>query len=70
VFTALSAQLDRELSALNQVWAQDLEAFNRLLRARRLAPVTRTPLRVEEGTAGTSRAGGDEGEEEGEARRW
>jgi photosystem II stability/assembly factor-like uncharacterized protein len=70
VFTVLSAQLDRELSALNQVWAQDLEAFNRLLRARRLPPVARTPLRVEEGAAGTSRSGGDEGEEEGEARRW
>jgi hypothetical protein len=66
VFQELSGQLDRELSALNMVWAQDLEAFNRLLRAKRLPPVTRTPLAVTEDGPGNGR---DEVEEEGEEER-
>jgi photosystem II stability/assembly factor-like uncharacterized protein len=66
VFQELSGQLDRELSALNTVWAQDLEAFNRLLRARRLPPVTRTPLQPEAEGAGN---GGEEAEEDGEEER-
>ncbi|HEV3051101.1 MAG TPA: hypothetical protein VGX50_12380, partial [Longimicrobium sp.] len=74
VFQELSGQLDRELAALNQVWAQDLEAFNRLLRANRLPPVTRTPLVVDEdasANAGGGEAEEEEGEEEeGEQKRW
>jgi hypothetical protein len=68
VFQELSAQLDRELGALNAIWTQDLEAFNRLLRARRLPPVTRTPLVVEESGPGNNRE--EETEEEGEEKRW
>ncbi|HEX6909990.1 MAG TPA: hypothetical protein VF142_06335 [Longimicrobium sp.] len=68
VFEELSGQLDRELAALNAVWAQDLEAFNRLLRANRLRPVTRTPLAIDEDGPGPSR-GEEAGEEEGEERR-
>jgi photosystem II stability/assembly factor-like uncharacterized protein len=63
VFQELSGQLDRELAALNAVWTQDLEAFNRLLRARRLPAVTRTPLRADDDAPGGSR---DEDEEEDE----
>ncbi|HEX2080520.1 MAG TPA: hypothetical protein VHG08_22645 [Longimicrobium sp.] len=66
VFQELSGQLDRELAALDAVWTQDLGAFNRLLRANRLPPVTRTPLVVDEDAA----ANPGEEEEEGEARRW
>jgi photosystem II stability/assembly factor-like uncharacterized protein len=68
VFQELSGQLDRELAALNQVWTQDLEAFNRLLRANRLPPVTRTPLVINEDASAD--AGGGEAEEEGEQKRW
>jgi photosystem II stability/assembly factor-like uncharacterized protein len=70
VFQELSGQLDRELAALNALWTQDLEALNRLLRAKRLPPVTRTPLAVDEDAPGT---GGEETEEddgEEEHRRW
>ncbi|HST63086.1 MAG TPA: hypothetical protein VLK84_30535 [Longimicrobium sp.] len=69
VFEELSGQLDRELAALNALWAQDLDAFNRLLRANRLPPVTRTPQRIDENTASSTRSGGTE-EEEGEVKRW
>jgi photosystem II stability/assembly factor-like uncharacterized protein len=66
VYQELSGQLDRELAALNSIWAQDLEAFNRLLRANRLPPVTRTPLVVtDEEASGTPME-----EEEGESKRW
>ena len=69
VFEELSAQLDRELAALNALWAQDLEAFNRQLRAARLPVVTRTPQRIDDNAADGARAGEAE-EEEGEAKRW
>jgi len=69
VFDELSAQLDRELAALNALWAQDLEAFNRQLRAARLPAVTRTPQRIDENAADGARPGGAE-EEEGETKRW
>jgi hypothetical protein len=65
VFEALSTQLDRELAALNAIWTRDLEAFNALLRERRLPPVTRTPQRPE---AAAATAGGEE--EEAESKRW
>jgi hypothetical protein len=65
VFEALSTQLDRELAGLNAIWTRDLEAFNALLRERRLPLVTRTPQRPE---AAASTAGGEE--EEGESKRW
>jgi photosystem II stability/assembly factor-like uncharacterized protein len=68
VFEELSGQLDRELAGLNALWQADLEAFNRLLRADRLPPVTRTPLAVDEDGAGSSRE--EEAEEEGEVKRW
>ena len=68
VFQELSAQLDRELAALNAIWTQDLEAFNRLLRGRRLPPVTRTPLVVDSDGPGNGRE--DEAEAEGEEKRW
>ena len=64
VFDELSAQLDRELAALNGLWTRDLEAFNALLRARRLPPVTRTPLRVDPAASAASE------EEEEESKRW
>ncbi|HEX6370931.1 MAG TPA: hypothetical protein VF006_18575 [Longimicrobium sp.] len=67
VFRELSGQLDRELAALNALWTQDLEAFNRLLRSRRLPPVTRTPLQAAEGPES---GGAEAEEEEGEAKRW
>lgn len=69
VFQELSGQLDRELGALNQLWATDLEAFNRLLRASRLPAVTRTPLQPESDGPGNGR---EEEEEEGEEehKRW
>jgi photosystem II stability/assembly factor-like uncharacterized protein len=67
VFDELSAQLDRELAALNALWTQDLEALNRLLRANRLPPVTRTPQRIDE-NAGDARS--EEAEEESEVKRW
>jgi hypothetical protein len=73
VFTELSAQLDRELAGLNRVWAEDLESFNRLLRARRLPAVTRTPLRpTDEDASGSRSEEEEEEEEEGEeeARSW
>jgi photosystem II stability/assembly factor-like uncharacterized protein len=70
VFQELSGQLDRELAALNQLWAQDLEAFNRLLRANRLPPVTRTPLVVNEDEPANPGGGEAEEEEEGEQKRW
>lgn len=66
VFEELSTQLDRELGALNGIWSQELDALNRQLRARRLRPVTRTPLRVE---APAATADGGE-EEEAEHKRW
>ncbi|HYR11516.1 MAG TPA: hypothetical protein VEQ60_27285 [Longimicrobium sp.] len=69
VFQELSGQLDRELSALNAVWTQDLEAFNRLLRSKRLPPVTRTPLVVDP-DAPASGGGDDDAEEEEERKRW
>jgi len=70
VFQELSGQLDREMAALDQVWAQDLDAFNRLLRANRLPAVTRTPLAIDEegGTASRQEEAEEEGEEE--RRRW
>jgi photosystem II stability/assembly factor-like uncharacterized protein len=68
VFQELSAQLDRELGALNAIWTQDLEVLNRLLRAKRLPPVTRTPLVVEESGPGNNPE--EETEEEGEEKRW
>jgi photosystem II stability/assembly factor-like uncharacterized protein len=67
VFQELSGQLDRELAALNALWTRDLEAFNRLLRANRLPPVTRTPLVVDEDAAATP---GEEEEGEEESKRW
>ena len=69
VFQELSGQLDRELAALNALWTQDLEAFNRLLRAKRLPAVTRTPLRTDSDGPGREE---EEVEEEGEEehRRW
>jgi photosystem II stability/assembly factor-like uncharacterized protein len=68
VFQELSGQLDRELAALNGLWTQDLDALNRLLRSKRLPPVTRTPLRVEESGGGNSGSEEEDGEEE--AKRW
>ncbi|HEY0038962.1 MAG TPA: hypothetical protein VGB66_19855 [Longimicrobium sp.] len=65
VFEELSAQLDRELAGLDGIWTRDLDAFNALLRARRLPPVTRTPQRVEAAGSTASAAG-----EEEESRRW
>jgi hypothetical protein len=70
VFRELSGQLDREMAALNQLWAQDLEAFNRLLRANRLPPVTRTPLVINEDEPANAGGGEAEEEEEGEQKRW
>ncbi|HEU4884399.1 MAG TPA: hypothetical protein VFT45_19235, partial [Longimicrobium sp.] len=73
VFQELSTQLDRELSALNGIWTQDLEAFNRLLRAKRLPAVTRTPLQVDEdepGNGGDDEAEAEEEEGEEEHKRW
>ncbi len=46
VFRELSAQLDRELTAINTVLAQNLEPLNQRLRATGLQPVTRTPLQT------------------------
>jgi photosystem II stability/assembly factor-like uncharacterized protein len=68
VFDELSAQLDRELAALNALWARDLDAFNRQLRAARLPAVTRTPQHIDENAADGARMG--EAEEEGETKRW
>lgn len=71
VFEALSAELDREMAALDAVWSADLDAFNRALRAARLPVVTRTPLRVDEDAPGAGR--GEEAEEEEgeeERKRW
>ncbi|HEX6041691.1 VPS10 domain-containing protein [Longimicrobium sp.] len=74
VFEALSAELDREMEALDAVWARDLDAFNRALRAARLPVVTRTPLRVDEDAQGSGRDEEEEAEEEEEEeeehRRW
>jgi photosystem II stability/assembly factor-like uncharacterized protein len=72
VFQELSGQLDRELAALNGLWTGDLDAFNRLLRSKRLPPVTRTPLRVEENGGANSGGEDEEMEEDGEeeAKRW
>jgi hypothetical protein len=70
VFEELSGQLDREMAALNAVWAQDLEAFNRALRAARLPAVTRTPLRVTEDGPASARSGEAEEEGEEERKRW
>ena len=66
VFDELSAQLDRELAALDGIWERELEAFNQLLRARRLRPVTRTPLDVD----AEAPAARTEVEEESEPKRW
>ncbi|WP_420129028.1 WD40/YVTN/BNR-like repeat-containing protein [Longimicrobium sp.] len=69
VFQELSGQLDRELAALEALWTTDLEALNRLLRAKRLPPVTRTPLQVDTDGPGNGREE-ETDEEEGEHRRW
>jgi hypothetical protein len=74
VFQELSAQLDRELAALSSIWTQDLEALNRLLRAKRLPAVTRTPLQVDEDRPGNGGDDDEEAEEEEEGgeehKRW
>ena len=69
VFEELSGQLDREMAALNALWSADLETFNRLLRARRLPLVTRTPLRIDEDAPARGGRGAGEAEEEGEEER-
>ena len=46
VFTDLSKRLDAELTKLNAVYGNDLESFNRLLRANGLPQITRPPLKM------------------------
>ena len=46
VFRDLSAQLDAQLTKLNDVYGRDLESLNRLLRQHGLPQITRPPLRM------------------------
>jgi photosystem II stability/assembly factor-like uncharacterized protein len=67
VFNHLSQQLSAETAKLNRILEQDLAQVNEQLRSRRLTPITRTPLKVEEDKVASSR---DEAGAEGEAQRW